>query len=196
MNDSKLLNLPVAKIKHAQSPLFCHFYYYGIFYISWICDHKRGLWVRSGLDFLINVLEFILWTIRNDYILTIVCKIVMKIQFSFSFYQYSYEICCGLNLVTPIVAARGRGDFLAETVGRAAGTVLPGFFSPIQVHVAKRSLVWACRHLSCRTCHPLENLWDSWVTDGWISVGSQTPFVSSKFRIFRGFGLVLKFLFW
>ena len=40
----------------------------------------------------------------------------------------------GLNFITLIVAARGRSDFLAEIVGRAAGTVLPGFFSPIQVH--------------------------------------------------------------
>ena len=40
----------------------------------------------------------------------------------------------GLNFLSPIVAARWRSDFLAEIVGRAAGSVLPGFFSPIQVH--------------------------------------------------------------
>ena len=43
------------------------------------------------------------------------------------------KFCCGLNFLTPTFAARGRSDFLAETVGRAAGTVLPGFFSLIQV---------------------------------------------------------------
>ena len=46
------------------------------------------------------------------------------------------KFCCGLNFLTPTFAARGRSDFLAEIVGRAAGTVLPGFFGPIHVHGA------------------------------------------------------------
>ena len=46
----------------------------------------------------------------------------------------SMKFCCGLNFLTPTFAARGRSDFLAEIVGRAAGTVLPGFFGPIHVH--------------------------------------------------------------
>ena len=45
----------------------------------------------------------------------------------------SMKFCCGLNFLTPTFAARGRSDFLAEIVGRVAGTVLPGFFSLIQV---------------------------------------------------------------
>ena len=48
----------------------------------------------------------------------------------------SMKFCCGLNFLTPTFAARGRSDFLAEIVGRAAGTVLPGFFGPIHVHAA------------------------------------------------------------
>ena len=35
----------------------------------------------------------------------------------------------GLNLVTPIFAARWRVDFQTEIVGRAAGTAPPAFFS-------------------------------------------------------------------
>ena len=50
------------------------------------------------------------------------------------------KFCCGLNFVTQIVAARGRSDFLAEIVGRAAGTVLPVSFGPIHVHVL---MAWA-----------------------------------------------------
>ena len=55
--------------------------------------------------------------------------------------EKSMKFCCGLNFLTLTFAARGRSDFLAEIVGRAAGTVLPGFFGPIHVHVGQPQLL-------------------------------------------------------
>ena len=55
--------------------------------------------------------------------------------------EKSMKFCCGLNFLTPTFAARGRSDFLAEIVGRAAGTVLPGFFSLIQVFAGEHKIV-------------------------------------------------------
>ena len=65
---------------------------------------------------------------------TLVVKILIKNPFSFIVISKAMKCCCGLNFLTPIIAARGRSDFLAEIVGRAAGTVLPVSFGPIQVH--------------------------------------------------------------